>query len=247
MRVWVNTLDEGWVQHGKDRSSNARAASVADLLRSRLGWHTAAGEAPPSDVEPGADAPSAAVARVSPAPLAEGLASRYVPTGPPAPGKEEESEPYADQIVAFALENQLRDFLITNLSLIRIEGKQLKLFRDVAGRIGREFSTPIGRIDILAVDEGGGLYVFELKLDRGVDSVVGQVARYMTWVRTELANGKNVRGVLVARSFDEKVRYAAAAVPDVMLFEYEMDFKLKPLMAVGSSVASVELNPSLME
>jgi len=31
MRVWVNTPDEGWVQHGQERSSHERAAAVAKL------------------------------------------------------------------------------------------------------------------------------------------------------------------------------------------------------------------------
>jgi len=49
--------------------------------------------------------------------------------------------------------------------------------------------------------------VIELKLDRGPDRALGQLARYMGWVRANLAAGTEVRGVVVARRIDEKLRY----------------------------------------
>jgi hypothetical protein len=44
MRVWNNSVDEGWVQHGQDRSSPTRAAFVAKLLASRKGWESASAD-----------------------------------------------------------------------------------------------------------------------------------------------------------------------------------------------------------
>ena len=91
----------------------------------------------------------------------------------------------------------------------------------------------MGPIDILAADSAGNLYVFELKLDRGPDRALGQLARYMGWVKSHLAAGKTVTGVLVARSIDERLRYAAAVIPNVALLEYEVQFSVRPVEAHG--------------
>src|SRR5688572_6150985 len=117
MRVWVNTLD-GWIQHGDVRSSDARAAAVAKLLADRLGWEAAAGVTAPPPHPAAAGAPDAAVAARSPAPLNEGLARIPRPSAigvtEPTSGLDAGSEPYLDELVAFALEAQLRDFLVAN-------------------------------------------------------------------------------------------------------------------------------------
>ena len=56
-------------------------------------------------------------------------------------------------------------------------------------------STDVGSIDILAAAADNTLAVMELKRDRGPDSALGQLARYMGWVRAHLAAGAPVRGV----------------------------------------------------
>ncbi|MCY1460399.1 hypothetical protein D9M71_779550 [compost metagenome] len=43
------------------------------------------------------------------------------------------------------------------------------------------------RIDILAVDRNGAFVVIELKVSPGYDRVIGQLLRYMNWVRRDLA------------------------------------------------------------
>ena len=69
--------------------------------------------------------------------------------------------------------------------------------------------------------------VFELKLDRGPDAAIGQIARYMGWVKHNLAGERSVRGVIVARTLDEKLRYAASVIPNITLFEYNVSFTLQ--------------------
>lgn len=69
--------------------------------------------------------------------------------------------------------------------------------------------------------------VFELKLSRGADRAIGQLLRYMGWIKRNLAGDKKVRGAVVAHSVDEKLRYATAIVPDIYLFEYEVRFELR--------------------
>lgn len=67
MRVWVNSADEGWVMHGKDRISHDRAEEVAGMAHRKLGWQTASGPFPPVARRPLANAPLAEVVRKSPA------------------------------------------------------------------------------------------------------------------------------------------------------------------------------------
>jgi hypothetical protein len=130
-------------------------------------------------------------------------------------------------LAAFAMEGQLRDFIIENISRIPVGGRQLRLYRNAEGRDGKEYPTDVGPIDILAIDDVGNLFVFELKLDRGPDRALGQLARYMGWVKIHLAHDREVRGVVVARTIDERLRYAACIMPNVELLEYEIEFRLR--------------------
>jgi hypothetical protein len=128
---------------------------------------------------------------------------------------------------SFGLEYQLRDFLASNLGTIRIADKRLRLFVDPSGREGIEFPTAVGPIDILAVDEEGSFFVFELKRANSADRAIGQLARYMGWMRQTIGRGREVSGVIVAKSISENLRYAASIVPNVHLFEYEVEFHLR--------------------
>ncbi|MGH2585921.1 MAG: endonuclease NucS domain-containing protein [Dehalococcoidia bacterium] len=134
----------------------------------------------------------------------------------------------AAQDFLFSLERHLRDVLAANLRSLDLPGAPLSIFTDDAGQSGVEYPTGVGPIDILAVDGDGNFVVFELKLGRGPDAAVGQLARYMGWVRRNLAGDRSVRGAIVAKTVDEKLRYAASILPDVSLFEYSVSFTLQP-------------------
>ena len=140
-------------------------------------------------------------------------------------------------LVAFAMEAQLRDFIVENISQIPIGGRRVRLYVDASGRNGKEYPTGVGPIDILAVDDSGSFLVFELKLERGPDRALGQLARYMGWVKINLAAQHEVRGVVVARSIDEKLRYAACIIPNIALLEYEVQFRVR-------DVGSIDPQPS---
>lgn len=125
---------------------------------------------------------------------------------------------------SFAAEAHLRDFLAKNLQVIE-EG--LELYVDDGGTVGKEYRTVIGIMDILAVDKKGGLLIVELKVERGPDAVCGQIMRYVGWVKRHLANGKPVRGLIVAQHISDRIRYALADVPDVSAFEYGLNITLR--------------------
>lgn len=114
-------------------------------------------------------------------------------------------------------EKTLEDNIEANLSIVGNATKRtLELF-------GRQFQTTVGPIDILARDTGSGQYVvIELKKGRSADRVFGQISRYMGWVRENLAEGEPVAGVIVAQSFDDKLRAALSAYrdADIQLVRY---------------------------
>lgn len=140
-------------------------------------------------------------------------------------GDVEESE--EAQEASFGLESQLRDFIAQNISAIDVQGKRLRLYVDPTGRDGIEFPTAVGLIDILAVDASGGFFVFELKRARSPDHAMGQLARYMGWVKETIGREGGVNGVIVAKEISPALRYAVSVVPNVSLFEYEVEFRLK--------------------
>ena len=51
---------------------------------------------------------------------------------------------------------------------------------------------------------------------------------------------RDISGVIVARSVSENLRYAASVVPNIHLFEYEVEFHLQPVHELTS--AAVPLN-----
>jgi len=128
---------------------------------------------------------------------------------------------------AFALEYQLRDFIAQNLGAIPVNGRCLKLYVDPKGQDGIEYPSATGPIDILAVDDEEAFVVFELKRASSPDYAIGQLARYMGWVRQTVGKGRKVRGVIVAKAISERLRYAASVFPNVSLFEYKVEFHLK--------------------
>jgi hypothetical protein len=141
----------------------------------------------------------------------------------------DEHEGPTDQETEFVLESQLEEFLESNWKAIGWH-RPLHLWEGPNGRIGHQLVTPVGRIDFLCIDKStNALVVVELKRGRPSDKVVGQTARYMGWVRVNLASkGQSVEGLIVARQSDDSLGYAVSAVPGLHLMTYELDFRLQP-------------------
>jgi hypothetical protein len=129
-----------------------------------------------------------------------------------SPPMEEAREPAGS--AEFAYEADLRNYLAKNLSIIE---PGLKLYQDEE-ITGVEFDVGGRRIDILAIDAKGALVVIELKVSRGYDRVVGQLMRYMAWIRKNQAEpGQQVRGVIVAREISEDLLLACSLLPGVRI------------------------------
>lgn len=136
----------------------------------------------------------------------------------------------------FELEWQLRDFIAHNIETLRVDGKALRLYVDDIGRDGVEYPTGVGPIDILALDSDDSFIVFELKRGRVADKAIGQISRYMGWVKKNLAHGKMVKGVIVAKSISSNLRHAVIAVPNVSLFEYQVSFSLNQVLEADETI-----------
>jgi endonuclease len=145
-------------------------------------------------------------------------------TAPDAPEMPEEPEEEKDAVSEFAYERDLRNFLAKNLAILE---PGLRLYEE-EGITGIEFPAGGRFIDILGVDKENRYVVIELKVSRGYDRVVGQLLRYINWVRKNQAEeGQGVRGVIVAREISEDLLLACSDLRDVQLFEYELSLSLK--------------------
>jgi hypothetical protein len=126
----------------------------------------------------------------------------------------------------FYMEKQLEDFIIENWSTSEL-GQKLDLLYEEGVLVSQQFRTSIGPIDILARDKVSGSYVVvELKRNQTSDDTVGQILRYMGWVSENL-NDKNVKGVIIAGKYDEKLHYAQVLTPAIEVYLYEVQFSLR--------------------
>lgn len=137
-----------------------------------------------------------------------------------------ETETIEDE-VSFALEAQLQQFLVANWESTDL-GRKYDIYQDDGARVGVEYPTDTGRIDILAVSKDGGeLLVVELKRGRVSDKVVGQIQRYMGFVVEELASeGQKVSGAIIGFEDDANLRRALVVAPNIQFFRYEVKFRL---------------------
>lgn len=140
---------------------------------------------------------------------------------PVAPAIQDEEEVERMAEINMQMENDLENFLVENLHLI---DKDLKLFQDEHGKSGRQYITEIGDIDLLC-KKNNDFVVIELKKGRSSDKVVGQISRYIGWVKEKLANGNNVKGIIIVHDFDNKLKYAALANPNIELKYYKISIE----------------------
>jgi len=119
----------------------------------------------------------------------------------------------ADEIT-FGLERDLQNALRSNIAQLEpgltiIDG-------------GSEKLTEAGRIDITAKDANGIALIIELKAGKANPEVIAQVLAYMGSISA--ADGKPVRGILVAGDFHKRIILAAKAIPNLRLKKYSFQF-----------------------
>lgn len=127
----------------------------------------------------------------------------------------------------FALEEHLEEFIFQNWGIIDW-GRDIVLYQTEEIN-GRQYPAGPWSIDFLVFDKTNNEFVvIELKRGKTSDAVVGQVLRYMNWVKESLAeSGQPVRGIIIAKEVDEALKYAVMGL-DIEILTYKVDFSLKP-------------------
>lgn len=108
-------------------------------------------------------------------------------------------------------------------------GRAYDIYEEDGDLVGQQYPTDTGPIDILAISKDRNtLLVVELKRGKASDVVVGQLLRYMGFVKDELAeNGQAVRGVVIAAEDDQRLKRALSMVPEIDFYRYAVSFKLE--------------------
>ena len=123
-----------------------------------------------------------------------------------------------EEVLPFAslsLEKDLEDYIAANPDVLE---SGLTLVR-------QQYTTPVGRIDILFQDRHGKYLVVETKKGLESDRVIGQISRYVGYL--EQAENKRTRGLIVASDADDRLKYGLYALNGkVKLKYYKVSFSI---------------------
>jgi len=129
------------------------------------------------------------------------------------PNQSPESSPALPSPISIA-EKNLEDFVVQQLDVIET-GLRL---------VQRQLITRAGRLDLLCQDALGNYVVVELKKSQGTDQVVGQILRYMGWVKEKYPKS-NVRGIVIVGKKDDALKYAIKAAPNIEAKEFKLSIE----------------------
>ncbi|MFM5787069.1 endonuclease NucS domain-containing protein [Aeromonas hydrophila] len=137
------------------------------------------------------------------------------------------TDPSVEDPGVFALEKHLEEFLIANWAATDL-GKTFDIYCEDGELVGQQYPSDTGPIDILAISKDKQrLLVVELKRGRASDVVVGQIQRYMGYVKEELCEAnQTVHGVIIALEDDLKLRRALSVTQNIEFYRYQVSFKL---------------------
>lgn len=127
----------------------------------------------------------------------------------------EENDPAAIVKQRFALERDMQIALRRDVTKLQ---QGLRIVDD-----GVERSVESGFVDILCEDDRGRAVVVELKAGQTDARVVAQILGYMGDLLSE-GDYSDVRGIIVAHSFDRRTVSACRAIPNVSLATYSIEF-----------------------
>jgi restriction system protein len=128
----------------------------------------------------------------------------------------------------FAIEKHLEDFLAQNWKHTEI-GKHYDIFSEDGELVGQQYQSDTGPIDILAISKDKKtLLVVDLKKGRASDVVVGQIQRYMGYVKEELAEKDQiVKGIIIALDDDIRLQRALSVASNIEFYTYKIRFTLE--------------------
>ncbi len=105
----------------------------------------------------------------------------------------------------FLLEAGLEEAVKKNLKQLGLKLADENIRQQCALGIG------VGRTDLICLDKNDNFVVLELKAVASSEAVIGQIQKYMGYVRENWAEkvGKEVSGIILTPAFDGGLRYAA--------------------------------------
>jgi hypothetical protein len=116
--------------------------------------------------------------------------------------------------ITFSLEKDMQAALRLNIETLE---KGLTIIDN-----GKERNTTPGRIDITARDKNKATVIVELKAVDARPEVIAQTLAYMQAIKEE--DKTEVRGIIVASGFHDKVKLAARQIPNLKLVTYSFQF-----------------------
>ena len=127
----------------------------------------------------------------------------------------------------FGLEKHLEEFLVANWDQLEL-AKKYQIYEEDGEKVGQQYETDTGPIDILAVSKNGKeLLVIELKKGRASDYVVGQAQRYMGYIKDQVAEKDQiVKGLIIAFEDDLKIKRALSVAQNIDFCTYKVHFSL---------------------
>jgi restriction system protein len=128
---------------------------------------------------------------------------------------------------AFALEKHLEEFISKNWQTLEL-AKQYDIYQD-EDQTGQQYPIGNGYIDILAISKDKRrLLVIELKKGRTSDVVVGQILRYMGYVKESIAEAhQQVHGIIIAHEDDPSMQMALSMTSNIDFYQYHIQFSLQ--------------------
>ncbi len=147
-------------------------------------------------------------------------------------GKTEFDTSEIENIADFGLEKHLEEFLIYNWDKT-ILGKEYEIYSEDGKKVGQQYQTEVGIIDILALSKDKKTWlIVELKKGHSSDKVAGQIARYLGYANQNIIEkGQSVKGLIISGSDDKNIRYAITSLKNVEFMTYEVSFKLNKEIA----------------
>lgn len=105
----------------------------------------------------------------------------------------------------YILESGIEEAVKANLTQLNLKLAEEEIQQQCSLGIG------VGRTDLICRNKKGDYIVLELKAVPSSDNIVGQILRYMGFIRENWAEkeGKDVKGIILTPSYDEQLRLAA--------------------------------------
>ena len=137
------------------------------------------------------------------------------------------NDPTIEDSSEFAMEQHLEEFLVKNWDKTLL-GKKYQIYEEDGEKVGRQYPSDTGPIDILAISKDKkALVVIELKKGRASDNVLGQIQRYMGYVKDELAEPQqHVCGIIIGYEKDDRLMRALSVAPNIDFYKYQISFQL---------------------